>query len=63
MNSEADALNQKAKQAIIDSGSSEIIELKPEERAQWVKAMKPVWSKFEDDIGSDVIQAALNVSK
>ena len=63
VNSEAYALNQKAKQAIIDSGSSEIIELQPEERAQWVKAMKPVWSKFEDDIGSDVIQAALNVSK
>ncbi len=59
VNAEAGELNQKAKQSVIDSGTSEIIELKPEERAEWVKAMKPVWSKFEDQIGSDVIKAAL----
>ncbi|WP_417883303.1 TRAP transporter substrate-binding protein [Vibrio rumoiensis] len=59
VNSEAGALNQTAKQSIIDSGTSEIIQLTPEERAEWVKAMKPVWAKFEDDIGSDVIEAAL----
>ncbi|MFV0576777.1 MAG: TRAP transporter substrate-binding protein [Vibrio sp.] len=63
VNDEAEALNQKAKQSIIDSGSSEIIQLKPEERAQWVEAMKPVWSKFEADIGSDVIDAALAAGK
>lgn len=61
VNSEAGALNQTAKQAIVDSGTSEIIQLKPEERAEWVTAMKPVWAKFEDDIGSDVIEAALAV--
>ncbi|TVO32874.1 TRAP transporter substrate-binding protein [Vibrio algivorus] len=61
VNSKAGELNQTAKQAIIDAGTSEIIQLKPEERAEWVKAMKPVWDKFEDDIGSDVIEAALAV--
>ncbi|WP_105901711.1 TRAP transporter substrate-binding protein [Vibrio gangliei] len=63
VNSEAGALNQKAKQAVIDSGTSEIISLSDDERAQWVDAMKPVWAKFEDEIGSDVINAALDAGK
>lgn len=59
VNAEAWALNQKAKQAVIDSGTSEVIELTPEERAKWVKSMKPVWKQFEGEIGSNVIDAAL----
>jgi C4-dicarboxylate-binding protein DctP len=32
----------------------------PEQRkAEWVDAMKPVWSKFEGDIGKDLIDAAV----
>ncbi|WP_163647832.1 TRAP transporter substrate-binding protein [Modicisalibacter sp. 'Wilcox'] len=50
--------NQEAKQAIIDSGKSEIIDLTPEQRQQWVDAMKPVWDQFSDEIGQDVIDAA-----
>lgn len=46
------------KQAIIDSKRSEIVNLTDAEREQWVKAMKPVWKKFEDQIGADVIGAA-----
>ncbi len=46
------------KQLIIDSKRSEIIILTPEERAQWVEAMKPVWKQFEDEIGKDMIDAA-----
>lgn len=46
------------KQAIIDSKRSEIVSLTDAEREQWVKAMKPVWKKFEDQIGADVISAA-----
>jgi C4-dicarboxylate-binding protein DctP len=46
------------KQKIIDSGRSEIIYLTPEERALWVEAMKPVWQKFEEEIGKDLIDAA-----
>ncbi|WP_115719830.1 TRAP transporter substrate-binding protein [Gallaecimonas mangrovi] len=58
VNAEAWALNQKAKKAVIDSGTSQVIDLTPEERAQWVKAMKPVWKQFEGEIGSNVIEAA-----
>ncbi len=46
------------KQKIIDSKRSEIIELTPAERAQWVEVMKPVWKQFEGQIGKDLIDAA-----
>ena len=46
------------KQKIIDSKRSEIITLTPEERAQWVEVMKPVWKEFEGQIGKDLIDAA-----
>ncbi len=47
------------KNKIADSGRSKILELTPEQRGKWVDAMKPVWSKFEKEIGKDVIDAAL----
>jgi len=53
---------QKAKgdrQTIADSGRSEILQLSDAERSQWVEAMKPVWKQFEDDIGKDLIDAAI----
>ena len=43
---------------IINSGRSEVIELSAGERAEWVKAMKPVWQQFEGAIGKDLIDAA-----
>jgi C4-dicarboxylate-binding protein DctP len=58
VNKQADALNQGDKQRIIDAKTSEIIELTPEQRNDWRDAMKPVWKKFEGDIGPDLIKAA-----
>lgn len=40
-----------------------IRELTAEQRAKWVEAMKPVWAKFEKDIGQDVIDAAVASNK
>lgn len=45
--------------AKIEESGGVIRTLTPAQRAQWVEVMKPVWSKFEADIGSDVIEAAL----
>jgi C4-dicarboxylate-binding protein DctP len=42
---------------ILKAGGT-IRELTPEQRAEWVEAMKPVWKQFEDEIGADVIKAA-----
>ncbi len=58
VNKQAEALNQTAKQKIIDSKTSEIIELTAQERTQWREAMKPVWKKFEGEIGADLINSA-----
>jgi C4-dicarboxylate-binding protein DctP len=46
-----------ARQALIDAGTT-IRELTPEQRQAWVDAMKPVWAKFEADVGADNIAAA-----
>jgi len=51
------------KQTIIDSKRSEVINLTKEQRALWVEAMKPVWKKFEADIGKDLIDAAYGSNK
>ena len=58
VNRQADQLNQTAKRTIADSGKTEIIQLTPEQRAQWREAMRPVWKKFENEIGADLIKAA-----
>jgi C4-dicarboxylate-binding protein DctP len=58
VNKQAEALNQTAKQKIIDSKSSKITELTPAQREEWRDAMRPVWAKFQDEIGPDLIKAA-----
>ncbi|PAA10776.1 TRAP transporter substrate-binding protein [Pseudomonas fragi] len=58
VNKQAEALNQTSRQRIADSGNSEIISLTPQQRELWREAMRPVWKKFESDIGPDVIAAA-----
>lgn len=51
---EVDADN---RQAILDAGGV-IRELTPEQRQAWVDAMKPVWERFESEVGADNIAAA-----
>ena len=58
VNKQAEALNQSAKQKIVDAKTSEIIELTPAQRQQWREAMRPVWQMFEGEIGADLIKAA-----
>ncbi|MCO8311326.1 TRAP transporter substrate-binding protein [Pseudomonas mandelii] len=58
VNKDAEKLNQDAKQNIINAKTTEIITLTPEQRGKWREAMKPVWNKFEGDIGADLIKAA-----
>ncbi|MBG0775525.1 MAG: TRAP transporter substrate-binding protein [Desulfovibrionaceae bacterium] len=51
------------KKKIADSGRSKIIELTPEQREQWVEAMKPVWKQFEGQVGTDNLEAAIASNK
>ncbi|MEB0040052.1 MULTISPECIES: TRAP transporter substrate-binding protein [unclassified Pseudomonas] len=63
VNKQAEALNQTAKQKIIDAHTSEIIQLTPEQRTAWREAMRPVWDKFSAEIGPDLIKAADDSNK
>jgi len=47
------------RKAIEESGRSKVIDLTDAERQQWVEAMKPVWAKFEGDVGKDLLDAAI----
>lgn len=58
VNNLASAENEEAKQAVIDSGRSEVMILSSEEKGAWREVMKPVWGQFEGDIGADYIEAA-----
>ena len=60
-NAEAFAVNEQAKQAVIDAGG-EVRGLTAEERQAWVDAMRPVWDQFEGDVGADNIAAAQEIN-
>ena len=58
----AGKLNAEAKAKIKASKGVTIHELTKQERADWKKAMEPVWKKFAPAIGADVVDAARNAS-
>jgi C4-dicarboxylate-binding protein DctP len=61
-NAESTAVNETNKQNVIKAGST-VRTLTPAQRQEWVKALKPVWDKFEKDIGKDLIDAAQKSNK
>ncbi len=56
-NSASYEVNQEAKASVIAAGT-EVRQLTPEQRAQWVEAMQPVWDRFDGDVGAELIEAA-----
>lgn len=56
-NKESSSVNQENKKQIIAAGGT-VRTLTAEQRSAWVDALKPVWKKFEGDIGADLIEAA-----
>ena len=58
-NAQSEAINQANKQKILDAGTK-IRTLDAGQRAAWKAAMKPVWDKFADNIGQELIQSALS---
>lgn len=51
-------VNMANKDKILAEGG-EVRQLTDEQRQQWVEVMKPVWNEFIDDIGQDVLDAAV----
>ncbi|MCP4078489.1 MAG: TRAP transporter substrate-binding protein [Gammaproteobacteria bacterium] len=60
-NIESTKVNEMNKQEIIKAGGV-VRTLTPEQRQAWVEAMKPVWKKFEKNIGKDLMDAALTAN-
>ena len=58
VNRQAEARNQDARRRIVESGRSAVVELTPEQRARWRAALRPVWQRFEGEIGAELIRAA-----
>jgi len=63
VNEKAYALAMTNRQKVIDfgeqTGKTEVLTLSAEDLTKWRQAMEPVWQKFEEEIGKDVIEAAL----
>lgn len=57
-NKESTKVNMENRQKIINAGTK-IRQLTSKQRQAWVDTMKPVWKKFEKDIGKDLMDAAL----
>ncbi|MEM7545778.1 MAG: DctP family TRAP transporter solute-binding subunit [Pseudomonadota bacterium] len=56
-NALAQDLAEQNRRKVLEAGS-EVRLLSPAERSEWVKVLRPVWDKYETDIGADVIAAA-----
>ncbi|MGB3556157.1 MAG: DctP family TRAP transporter solute-binding subunit [Jannaschia sp.] len=61
-NADSEAVNQQAKQSILDAGGV-IRQLTPEQRADWVAVMKPVWEQFAEEVGQENIDNAASFSE
>nr|VFK55104.1 MAG: C4-dicarboxylate-binding protein DctP [Candidatus Kentron sp. TUN]VFK58550.1 MAG: C4-dicarboxylate-binding protein DctP [Candidatus Kentron sp. TUN]VFK61052.1 MAG: C4-dicarboxylate-binding protein DctP [Candidatus Kentron sp. TUN] len=46
------------KKKIEDADKAGIIPMKEKEKKKWIKVMKPVWKKFENQLGKELIDAA-----
>jgi len=60
-NNESTNVNNQNKENIINAGGT-VRTLTTAQRQAWVDAMKPVWKKFEKDIGKDLMNAALKAN-
>jgi len=60
-NQESTALNNAAKDSIVAAGGK-VVTLTSEQRQVWVDTMKPVWAKFEGDVGAENIAAAQKIN-
>jgi len=62
-NARSEEINREQRALIEASGRSQIIVPTPEQRAEWRRAMEPVWAEFRDVIGADLIEAAQQAAR
>jgi len=61
-NAESTKVNNQNKENMIEAGGK-VRTLTDAQRQEWIDAMKPVWKKFEGNIGADLMNAALKANK
>jgi len=61
-NGESTKVNNTNKENVIKAGGT-VRTLTTAQRQEWVNSMKPVWKKFEKNIGKDLMNAALSANK
>jgi C4-dicarboxylate-binding protein DctP len=61
-NAESTKVNNQNKENMVKAGGK-VRTLTDAQRQEWVHAMKPVWKKFEGNIGSELMGAALKANK
>jgi C4-dicarboxylate-binding protein DctP len=59
-NAQSAQIDAEAKAKIQETGSAEIVTLSDDELQAWQQAMRPVWDQFKDNIGTELIEAALS---
>ncbi len=57
VNDRAEAIDREAREKVLASGKTTLIELNDEELAAWRNAMWPVWDEFAGQIGEDILTA------
>ena len=57
VNDRAEVIDQEAREKVLASGKTTLIELNDEELAAWRQAMRPVWDEFAGQIGDDILAA------
>jgi C4-dicarboxylate-binding protein DctP len=57
VNDRAETIDQEAREKVLASGETTLIEPNDEELAAWRKAMRPVWDEFAEQIGADIMAA------
>lgn len=57
VNANAQAINQQARERIIATGATEVIQLTDAEMNVWRQVMTPVWSEFTAEIGTEIMAA------
>jgi C4-dicarboxylate-binding protein DctP len=55
-------INTDDRETVLQDDPDKILKLTPAQLEQWRAAMKPVWDRFEDEIGEEVIAAALEAN-
>ena len=55
-------INANDRETIVQNDPDKLLQLTPSQLEQWREAMKPVWDRFRDEIGEEVIAAALEAN-